>query len=183
MAENSVDWRFIQALEGFTTQGYVPYSTDSGQSGVTIGAGFDIGQHSKAELYKFNFSIPLLTKLLPYVGAKGATAKILLNKTPLVLMDAEAQELDACVRKVYEQAVEDEYNDNSDIDFCSLDSAKQTVIMSVGFQYGSIKDKCPHFFDAITKGDWALAVSELENFGDVYSTRRHKEAALLQSSL
>lgn len=176
----TIDWNFIRKLEGFSKEGYVPYE---GQSGVTVGAGFDIGQRDKAGLYSMGFSLPLLTKLLPYCGLKNQAAQTALFHKPLKLTDKEADELDEKVRKIYSDAIEKEYNDNSDFTFCMLDSAKQTVIMSVGFQYGSLKKRCPKFFEAVTKGLWRVAVGELRDFGDQYSRRRNKEADLLESSI
>ncbi len=176
----TINWDFIQALEGFRTSGYVP---DQGNSGVTIGAGFDIGQHDKASLYQFGFSIALLNKLRPYLGFTGESAKELLTRVPLKLSSAEAEEMDAGVRKAYAKAVEDEYSLNSDYTFSFLDTPKQTVIVSVGFQYGSLKTKCPKFFHCVTGGMWQAAVTELRNFEDDYSERRNKEADYLASSI
>jgi GH24 family phage-related lysozyme (muramidase) len=180
VGRNEIDWSFIQSLEGLETTGYVP---KDGHSGVTIGAGFDIGNHSVQELYSFNFSIPLLNKLLPYANLTSASATISLNKNPLELSDAEVQELDAKVRVKYAKQVEDEYDAYSDFTFSFLDTAKQTVLMSVAYQYGSLRKECPKFFNAMTKGLWMAAVNELRNFGDVYRPRRLREAKLLESSL
>jgi len=176
----TIDWDFIRKLEGFSKEGYVPYE---GHSGVTVGAGFDLGQRDKAGLYSMGFSLPLLTKLLPYCGLKDQAAEDLLFTKPLRLNDSEAAELDEKVKKVYAKAIEEEYNAYSDFTFCMLDSAKQTVITSVGFQYGSLKKRCPTFFEYVTKGMWKKAVAELRDFGDAYATRRLKEADLLESSL
>lgn len=176
----NIDWNFIRHLEGFSKTGYVP---QGGHSGVTVCAGFDIGQRDKSGLYVLGLSIPLLTKLMPYVNLQGQTARDALSKQPLELTGEEANELDAKVREVYASAVEKEYNENSDFTFCMLDGKKQTVIMSVGFQYGSLKKKCPTFFSLIIKGLWSGAVKELQNFGDSYQSRRLKEAELLKSSI
>lgn len=175
-----IDWDFIKKLEGFSKVGYVPYE---GNSGVTIGSGFDIGQRDKAGLYSMGFSLPLLTKLLPYCGLKNEKAEKALFAKPLELNDSEANELEKKVQEHYVREIESEYNDNSDFTFCMLDSAKQTVIVSVGFQYGSLKQRCPTFFKLITRGLWKTAVEELRDFHDAYHTRRLKEAALLESSL
>jgi len=183
-ATYSVDWDFIRNLEGFSKKGYVPVDHAGGiESGVTICAGFDLGQHSKKDMYIFNLSLNLLTKLIPYCGLKGFTAKEYLSKHPLTLTDDEANELDIKVHKTYYDAIQQEYNTNSDYSFAFLDSAKQTVIMSVGFQYGSLKKRCPTFFKYVTKGLWENAVKELRDFGDAYTPRRLKEATLLESSL
>jgi GH24 family phage-related lysozyme (muramidase) len=179
MLKCSIDWDFIESLEGTRTSGYIP----SKKSGVTIGSGFDIGQHSKAELYSLDLPLPLLNKLLPYVGLEGFKAQEVLDKKPLSLTKEEVQELEEKSRKTYKEAVEEEYDTHSDFKFAFLDSAKQTVIMSVAFQYGSLKTACPRFFGMITNGHWTEAVAELRHFGDSYRSRRLKEANLLEASL
>jgi hypothetical protein len=48
-----IDWGFIEACEGRgKTEGYIPKRNGKimGKSGVTIGSGFDIGQHDNAEI-------------------------------------------------------------------------------------------------------------------------------------
>ena len=55
--------------------------------------------------------------------------------------------------------------------FNDLTSAQQTIIASVGFQYGNF-DRTPKFWSAIVAGDWETVEKELRNFGDNYSKRR-----------
>lgn len=179
-----INWKFIQSLEGCSAKGYVPYDRDGKvQSGVTIGSGFDIGQHSRRQLESFDFSAPLFASLIPYVNAKGTVAKNLLVKYPLTLTEKELEELDSKVKTKYAKQIEQEFNANSQLTFCDLDQYQQTVIASVGFQYGSLKKRCPKFFRLVTSGLWQEAVNELLDFGDAYSTRRKKEAAYLLSSI
>lgn len=177
-----VNWAFIRTLEGWVPKGYVPKDLDGDNSGVTVAAGFDIGQHSQAQIKAFQFPKNLETKLLPYAGIKGQAARDLLKALPLVPTIAELETLDKTIKQYYYAKVEKEYNDNSDMTFSFLDSAKQTVIISVAFQYGSLK-KVPRFFKFVTRGMWKCAVAELEDFGDAYSKRRKQEAALLRSSM
>jgi len=179
-----IDWAFIKQLEGFSLKGYVPKDAEGGvESGVTIASGFDIGQRSKQDLYAISLSLPLLTKMLPYCNLKGQKAKEALKQHPLVLTNQEAEELEKKSREVFMRQIEKEYNDYSDFTFCMLDSAKQTVIMSVGFQYGSLRQRCPTFFKYVTRGMWKNAVAELKDFGDDYDKRRQQEAALLETSI
>ena len=177
-----VDWQFIRKLEGWVPKGYVPKDLDGDNSGVTVAAGFDIGQHSKAQIKAFKFAKNLEAKLLPYAGIKGQAARDLLKAIPLLPSIAELEEIDKTIKKHYYTKVEREYNDNSDITFSFLDTEKQTVIISVAFQYGSLK-KVPRFFKFVSRGMWKCAVAELEEFGDAYSKRRKQEAALLRSSI
>ncbi len=180
------DWAFIRKLEGFSETGYVPEDGEVNNkimSGVTIGAGFDLGQQSRATFQeKFNLSDSLTKVLLPYVELRGPMAKHALKKAPLHPSKEHLEELDVKMKEYFAKLIAREYDDHSDFSFNFLDSAKQTVILSVGFQYGSLK-RCPKFFEYVCKGMWQCAAGELDNFGDAYPTRRKKEAALLRSSL
>lgn len=180
-----VDWSFIKELEGFTDKVYVPKDADGspmGHSGATVGMGFDIGQHGITSLKELGLSQSLIDKLTPYCMITGYKAVNFLKAHPLKLTDAELDELTNKVCFAYYKAVEEEYNTYSDFTFSFLDGDKQTVICSVAYQYGSLKKKCPRFFELITKGKWGKAVEELENFGDSYTVRRKKEAVLLEHS-
>ena len=46
-----------------------------GKSGVTIGVGFDLGQHNEQDLINMEFSKGMRDKLRPYLGKKGQEAK------------------------------------------------------------------------------------------------------------
>ena len=65
-----IDKKFLFCHEGFTSCGYVPVNTKSGevlgQSGVTIGAGADLGSKSRASFP--NVSSIIVDKLEPYFG-------------------------------------------------------------------------------------------------------------------
>lgn len=182
----SINWDFIRTLEGFKLQGYVPVDKDIGgthNSGVTIVGGFDIGQHNIEELKMLNLPDSLLTKLTPYCGLTGDAARYALSQTPLTLTYLEGDQLDIAVKQMAVNNCMVEYDSNSKIDFCSLSTPIQTVIMSVSFQYGSLKKATPHFFEAVTQGDWNSAYEQLLNFGDNYQSRRTQEAAYLKSAL
>ena len=181
-----VNWDFIRQLEGWESKGYVPRDRDKDDkvpSGVTIAAGFDIGQQSPYSITKFGFSKPLLDKVKPYAGLTGDKAREALRTTPLKLTKEELTELDTKVKEVYYKSVQKQYDAHSDFTFMFLDTPKQTVICSVAFQYGDLKRRCPRFFDRVTKGMWQTAVAELRDFGDGYKSRRLKEADYLESSL
>ena len=66
----------------------------SNNSGFTVGIGFDIGRHSESDLRNFNFSKPLLEKLLPYSGRIGKQVE----KNPdFMLTDEELDEVNKIV--------------------------------------------------------------------------------------
>lgn len=173
---NLIDFNFIQKLEGYSLTGYVPAF---GRSGVTIAGGFDIGQRSENEL-RLAFDKPLFDKLVHYAHLKRDEAEKKLAEIPLELTAHEA----ATVNRFSHNQAETRLL----ADWCGiipffdlLSDECQTVIASVAFQYGSLSDRCPNFWHQVTNGEWLSAYDNLRNFGDAYSTRRNKEAALLGS--
>ncbi|MEZ5406357.1 MAG: pesticin C-terminus-like muramidase [Verrucomicrobiia bacterium] len=62
---SQINWKFIWEKEGgVLTQSYIPAKT----SGVTVGPGFDIGQHTTGEIDKLNISDSLKTKLKSFAA-------------------------------------------------------------------------------------------------------------------
>ena len=91
----------LEVLEDNKTNGYVPEGRS--KSGVTIGIGFDIGQHSVADLERMGLSSDIIAKFTPYVNKTGQAAKNALTKDPLSLSDAEVEDVNTIVlRKKYE---------------------------------------------------------------------------------
>ncbi|WCM86399.1 pesticin C-terminus-like muramidase [Acidovorax sp. NCPPB 3576] len=178
-----IDYAFLSALEGGSlTTGYVPAANVS-KSGVTIATGFDLGQRSESDLKNLGLASGLVTKLKPYLGTKGADAKTLIEKTPLTITAAEAESIDKATKASHIASVKLKYDSASAAkkNFIDLPAEAQTVIASVSFQYGVNLDAAtPKFWKAVTEQDWTEAVKLLKNFGDVYPTRRGKEAALLE---
>lgn len=182
------DWSFIRELEGYRTYGYVPDESNEKnnkvQSGVTICAGFDLGQHTSTYLEK-NLKLPkdLVHKLSMYTELKGRAAVNALKAHPLQLSDSEADFIDRAVKQDKAQQIAHEYDvwRETATRFHDLPAAAKTVIMSVGFQYGSLKHRTPNFFSKVVKTDWEGAHKHLLNFGDAYKTRRRKEADYLQN--
>ena len=117
------------------------------------------------------------------MGAKSEEAKKLLQKTPLTISVSEAESIDKAVKASRIAKIKIKYDSaasNKKI-FLDLPAEAQTVIASVSFQYGTNLDAAtPKFWKAVTAQDWAEAIKLLKDFGDVYPTRRKKEAALLE---
>jgi len=88
--------------------------------------------------------------------------------------------LDAGLKSVklkYDAAV---VSDTTKKKFDDLPAEAQTVIMSVSFQYGAnLSVATPKFWKAVLSQDWKEVSKLLKAFGDVYKTRRNKEAALI----
>ena len=174
--ENKINWDFIAELEGAAIKvGYVP----SNNSGVTIGTGFDLKEKTEENIINFGFSEPLIEKLKPFFTLSGAEASEVASN--LVLNDSEVAELDKKSKNYYASLVANKYEKDSGKLWNDLDENQQTVVASVGFQYGSFS-RTPKFWNAVLNGDWEQVENELRNFGDDFGTRRNKEADLLLMS-
>lgn len=187
--EPDVDWDFIAEQEGRAVQdGYVPDATGS-KSGVTVGTGVDLGARNMGDLDRLGLSDELKAKLEPYLGKQGQDAADFLKDNPLNLTADEVKELDRAVKGEALDNVVNEYNTEverlnaadggSRPKFAELPREMQTVIASVGFQYGSLKTATPNFFAQVTEQRWDDAKANLEDFGDRYPSRRGREADLL----
>ncbi len=176
---------FIREMEGNSLVGYVP---NSGKSGVTIGAGFDLGQWTEEQIK--GILLPpwsdcggnkeLFDKLKPYFGLKQVAAKQKLEKIPLTCNENEVAFLnDIILEKVVRGIIEEIGEDL----WLSLSSPLRTVLTSVQYQYGNCKVRTPKFYSAVLEKDIPKVIEILENFGDKYPTRRKKEAELLKRSI
>ena len=175
-----VNFGFISALEGGPVlTGYVPDPVKS-NSGVTIATGFDIGQRTDSELVAL---IPehseLVDKLAFYCGHKRSDAVAVLAICPLHITEQEALIIDNAVKQQLLSRLEQRYNTAAMQRFDQLPEAMQTVIASVAFQYGDLARRCPKFWRTAITADSMGMISELQNFGDRYPTRRHREANYL----
>lgn len=178
----SIDFSFIAELEGSSNIGYVP-DPEKSRSGVSIAAGFDIGQRSADEL-KQAFPKALCDKLLPYANKIKHEAVQALEDTPLTLTDEEILTINRYSHAQAESRLVKSWNEADSYDvFERLAEECQTVVASVAFQYGSLEARTPNFWKQVTQGDWPSALDNLRNFGDKYPTRRNKEADLLASWL
>ena len=176
--DNKINWEVISGFEGKgVTQGYVP-DADNSQSGVTIGTGFDLGSKSKEFLENLQLDSSIVDTLTPYLGMRGAQA---VESAPNLQLDqSQVDQLDLASKKWYSNNIIEQYNNaNPKTKFEDLSAAQQTVVASVGFQYGDFK-RVPNFFKQITTGDWEAAEANLRNFGDNYGKRRNKEADILE---
>lgn len=182
MPEN-IDYNFLSNLEGgCKTSGYVPAATKS-KSGVTIATGFDLGQRNENDLKSLKLDATLVTKLKPYLGLKGQDAQSLLKKSPLVISLTQAQLINKKVKSTHIAQLKFRYNTapGNKKKFIDLPQQAQTVIASVSFQYGvGLSIRAPKFWKAVTSQDWSETIKILKSFGDIYPTRRKKEAALME---
>jgi len=173
-----VDWKFISGLEGNNHhKGYQPTSN----SGVTIGIGFDLKDKTKDSLKAMGFDDLLIQRLEPYLGLTGSKAKGLAKN--LIMTDQETDTINRLSKAFYTSDIAKQYNRAANgSKFTDLTAAQQTVIASVGFQYGSLS-RTPNFLSAAVEGRWSDVVKELNNFGDDFKTRRETEALYLSDRM
>ena len=184
--------KFLTCHEGFTLCGYVPIDPKSGevlkQSGLTVGAGVDLGSKSRASFA--SLSNTLVDKLEPYFGLKQNLAACAAIERPLQLTLAEANTLTDSVTNSIVNQVSRRYNREKDpntLAFAAIPRGIRTAIVSVWFQFGS-PAAYPKFWSFVTRNDWDNAVNELRNFyanpndqqpGDL--RRRNDEADIIES--
>lgn len=183
-----VDWEWIEAREGgMATIAYVPRDGAGeplGQSGVTVGAGVDLGHWSRGEIAGWGAAPALLDRLADYLGKRGHEAIRALAIEPLAVTDEEAVLLSRGARNTIVADVASRYGIAAGVEFDTIPQGARTVIASVAFQYGSRLDRrCPRFWRAVTGRRWDAAVAELRAFGDAYPSRRRLEAELLEAAV
>jgi len=175
---NKIDWEFIGSLEGKAVSvGYQPTSN----SGVTICTGFDLKEKNESFLNSIGLPEEIIIKLSPFLGLTGDIAKV---KAPeLVLKPREVEIIDVCSKKYYAHNIMKQFNAvTKTLLFENLNQGQQTIITSVGFQYGSFK-RTPSFWRFATNGNWKAVAEELRDFGDAFSSRRNMEADYLERYL
>jgi len=123
-------YNLLELLEGNHPEAYVPKGRS--KSGVTVGIGFDIGQHSVKDLERMGLSSDMISKLTPYTKKIGKAAKEILRYDPLTLSDKETKDINTIVlRKKLEdfERVYPEYNN-------VRDEGKRAVLFSTYFGGG-----------------------------------------------
>lgn len=181
-AHPNINYNFLEQKEGgVKVKGYVPMK---GHSGVTIGAGVDLGQHTASELRSWGVSENLIAKFTPYFGLQLQQAQNYLDSHPLVISQAEANTISQLAENAFTTTMANSYNQATGKNFFSLSQGAQTAVVDVAYQYGtSLKDATPNFWHQVTSGDWNGAVANLNNFGDDSAGRRQDEASLISADL
>ena len=181
---------FLRDVEGFKASGYVPQDRRGNpieNSGVTIATGLDLGQQDEDSLRRMGLSDELISIFRPYLGLKRGKAQRFLSDNPLRLTAEQATFVEESLMSHDFERMSDLWNstqrEEDGIRWDQLDPEKQTVMLSVFRQYGNLPRRTPKFWRSATQGRWNDTVSELRNFGDEYTTRRNKEADLLEAAL
>ena len=180
-ANLDIDWSLIERLEGNEVFGHQP----TANSGVTIGSGFDLKEKTESSLKDMGFDPDLIDKLKPYLGLTGDEAAAVVNdkERNLVLSPEETSRLNKLSKKHYTEDIKNQYEEGTGKKFWKLSPEQQTIVMSVGYQYGNLKTRTPNFWKGVINDDWTGVVNELNNFGDEHDTRREEEAKYLSASL
>jgi hypothetical protein len=191
---NNINYTEIARYEGgMQLTGYVPEEQGNtgivaGKSGVTISTGVDLGAQSEAGLRAAGVSEEIITKVRPYLGMKFTGQNVNdANEVAeqLTLTEAEAKELYEKVKAKSTELTIKEFNSKGGLNFRELTPAWQTVVASIGYQYGHTGG--PNFFGYVADGDFEAAKEELQNFeldenGNlVHAWRRGEELQLIEN--
>jgi hypothetical protein len=107
----NIDWDFISNREGNETTGYVPRNKDNTideNSGVTIGAGFDLGQQTEQTIKNLGFKdLSILDTVRPYLGVKGAKADEIAKN--LTIPEDKLPDFNNTVNNYYADNIEKQY--------------------------------------------------------------------------
>jgi len=188
-----MDLSFLHAQEGFETQGYVPEKkgVPIENSGVTIGAGVDLGQMNEYDLNKLTqnhgLDPALAQKLKPYLGLQRGQAQTYLANNPISLTQTEAEQLtDAKYSQIAGDLIQrydaEMAKQGSTSTFASLPDKMKTVALSVALQHGHLYATTPNFWGHLLSGNAKAIEGELRNFQDNYPSRRNREADYLRKT-
>ena len=171
-----INFRFLSVLEGGSGHAAtIPLNRDKAQrnedrqnrSGVTVGAGFDLGQTDVKGLKAYGFPDALIKKLSPYLGKKRLDAFHALDARPLTLTD---KELDIINRQVmiqksreciyyWDKAIETIRKTHPEAPwFHEMSSNQQTIIFSRYYHEGlGWRKNNQEIYEAATRNDWKKA--------------------------
>lgn len=185
---------FLEKWETSRTDGYIPCRRRNftgreerqscgdviGVSGVTIGTGLDLGQHSPAELARMGVPGVLTARFAPYCGKQGELAVAALSVLPLMITEEEREELDNLVLREYVRRAARLYDAASFACFDDLPAEAQTVIVSLLFHLGAGTTRYPRTWRLLCEEDWAGAARELKTGFTRFANRRTDEGRLLE---
>ena len=148
----------LKSFEDTELGGYVP--TEG--SGVTIATGFDIGQHSEAEIKNLGLSPALIAKLSPYTNNKNKT-----NAKNLQVTAEEAEAIDQAVLKSKLAGFERDFRAKHGGRIDTLDENTQLALASSYFNLGQKMFKSgpnPGMNKALALGDKNAILQQISNY-------------------
>ncbi|WP_175649640.1 pesticin C-terminus-like muramidase [Pseudomonas sp. Marseille-P9899] len=178
----AVDSSFLSENEdGQRLNAYTP----GGDSGVTVATGVDLFGRTQQSMASLGWPQSLINQLLPYTTQQGLIARDYLSANPLTISADNASLMDATVFEDIVNDIAGRFDAAASFaDFDQLPPGTQTVIADIAYQYGpNLRVRTPNFWQQITTGDWNAALANLQDFNDPYTTRRLREAALLENDL
>ena len=206
MARNffNIDFEFTHKSEGGSKlKGYVPYcdyksvnnknnvicfgkevGTVIGKSGVTIAAGFDLGQNNLHDLQKLNLPADLQLKLTPYLLKKKKPAFDFLKNNPLVISESESKLINRKKKELHAKQLQKKFNTYSKANFEDLPKEIQTVLFSITYQYGLNATKTT--LHSLWLAALSLEFDKMETIllrFETYKERRKKEAGLIKKMI
>lgn len=196
--ELQIDYGLIGELEGNVLEANVP-DPEGSKSGVTVGTGIDLGARTREDFAGFE-NQELLDRFDQYFGLQGMEAYNYEQQNELTITQEESDALNAFIKGQSTQRLRSNFKKTFGMDLADLPPELQTVVASIGYQYGpsfmidnpdteAYDPKTPSFaslLDIVTDrpgdvGGYENIVEELRKFGDRYGTRRKKEADYLQT--
>lgn len=185
-----IDFDFLKSpgIEGWSSVPYVPMCNGRviGFSGITVGNGFDIGQHNAADLFKAGVRKDLVEKLLPFLGVKGMEAFYRLEKAKKIIEEPEVLELSTIMTDHKAKEFIKIFDERSrSIKWAELPDDIQTILYSLFHAYGyRFPYKHNTFKQVVGSKDVKeirkVLIDNLMDYGDKALDQRHKrEAAYL----
>jgi GH24 family phage-related lysozyme (muramidase) len=182
----NIDMDFLKEVEGDKNIMYVPTSKNKkvvGNSGATIGMGFDLGARDINDLK--GLPPEIITKLKPYLGLKKEEALQFVKDNPLRINEKEKNIINAFAKKEAVENLQKEWKETTGKSFDTLPTEAATAITSVAFQHGKLSNAAPNFWKQITNDDWSGAFANLLDWDGTgkpsqTQSRREKEAKLLK---
>ncbi|WP_333681735.1 pesticin C-terminus-like muramidase [Dyella sp.] len=186
---NRTDADYIYGNEGgVQTLGYTLPVDQFPNSGVTIGAGVDLGQQSAAGLQALGVAQSIIDVPNPYFGLKGQDALNAMNEhgKPSLSSD-DAAALSAALMNHTWAVVQAAYDATPlDVSFDQLPAEAQTVIVDVAYPNGPyFANSAPKFWGEIMNGKWSDAANELQHwYADGHTDPRYeRDAAKLNDAI
>lgn len=204
----NIDYDFLRkdSIEGFRDKPYVPTCSAKsvknpdnkacyekpegsaiGKSGVTIGSGFDLGQHNVYDLKRMGIPDALINKLKPYLEQKKDKAIKLLNdkqkiKNPLTA--DEVKQIDTAVKAAKAKQMVSKFESQTGKDFSTVPGAAQTAVFSLYYQYGmgaaDGSGTLGKIWSSFKDEDYSKVADYMEGM-DKYQQRRKEEAKLIRT--
>ena len=168
-----INWDELEEREeeGFLDKPHYPVNRgeeDTDNSGVTIGSGVDIGQYNELELRQMGIPAELLDRLKPGIGVTGMAAREVVESGAIRLKDGEARLITDLAQAHHAGKISNEFNRISQsqngtdgVLFHELSPQMQTLMISIGYQYGS--KGAPTFFTHVANEDWEAAKEEMDS--------------------